>query len=214
MGPITKLPWWIAFPLSGGVTLMSVFAPDAVPDWIRVSLFWCGVGLLIVGVFAATWHHRPKGWLARNVWWRFAHRKPPPFQGEPPLNRFYPPTVTQLPAGEALFASVTLEVSPDGRMKELASQNVSSWHGRCLAVRSLDQAGQKIDLQIPGGWFIAVWFTNRVFDSLPEARVVSGDHDVHIEVCWVTAEGLFITCDRPAIATVLEVSTRSRPDEK
>lgn len=75
---ISKLPWWAAFPLSGGLTLMGIFSPDAVPQWLRITLFWAGVGLALVGLMAATWHFRPRGWLARNLLWRFKLRAPLP----------------------------------------------------------------------------------------------------------------------------------------
>ena len=76
MGLGSRLPWWSAFPLSGGFGLVSIFAPDAFPDWLRIALFWCGVCLLATGMLATGWHYRPKRWLSRNLWWRFA--KVPP----------------------------------------------------------------------------------------------------------------------------------------
>ena len=39
---------------------MSVFAPDAFPEWLRVSLFWLGVALALFGVAATVWHFRRK----------------------------------------------------------------------------------------------------------------------------------------------------------
>lgn len=76
MGFVSKLPWWSAFPLSGGFGLVSMFAPDAFPEWARVALFWMGVILLAIGILAAGWHYRPRNWLSRNVWWRLRLHPP------------------------------------------------------------------------------------------------------------------------------------------
>jgi hypothetical protein len=53
---------------------MGVFAPDAFPEWVRVSLFWIGAIFAVWGALAAIWHYRPKAWLRQNVWWRFRRR--------------------------------------------------------------------------------------------------------------------------------------------
>ena len=55
---------------------MGIFAPDAFPEWLRVVLFWMGAALAAVGVAAAAWHYRPKGWLKRHVWWRLKLNPP------------------------------------------------------------------------------------------------------------------------------------------
>ncbi len=62
--------------MSGGFALMSAFAPDAFPDWVRVALFWLGVAMAAVGVCAALWHYRPRHFLADHVLWRFGKSKP------------------------------------------------------------------------------------------------------------------------------------------
>ena len=52
------LPWWSAFPLSVGLGLLGVFAPDAVPEWLRIILFWTGAFLFVLGVVAALGHFK------------------------------------------------------------------------------------------------------------------------------------------------------------
>lgn len=76
MGVVSRLPWWSAFPLSGGFGLVSIFAPDAFPQWLRVILFWVGVALLALGLAAAIWHFRPRGWVARHLFWRLKRHPP------------------------------------------------------------------------------------------------------------------------------------------
>jgi hypothetical protein len=51
-------PWWIAFPVSGGLTIIGIFATDVVPSWLRVALFWGGIVLSGVGAIAAVLHFR------------------------------------------------------------------------------------------------------------------------------------------------------------
>ncbi len=76
MGVLSRLPWWSAFPLSAGFGLISVFAPDALPQPIRIVLFWLGIALLVVGIGAASWHFRVRVWVARNVLWRLRLHEP------------------------------------------------------------------------------------------------------------------------------------------
>lgn len=101
MGVFARLPWWSAFPLSGGFGLVGIFAPDAVPEWLRIALFWTGVALLAIGVAAAVWHYRPTAWLAQHVWWRFGRLPPTKDHPLPAAAQLAPPLAPRTSKAEA-----------------------------------------------------------------------------------------------------------------
>lgn len=72
-----KIPWWAAFPISGGVTLMTAFAGSTIQPWLQVAGFWLGALLFGWGILATVWHYRPHlppfiahplGGRTREVW--------------------------------------------------------------------------------------------------------------------------------------------------
>ncbi len=71
MQAVSKSPWWIAFPASIGLGLVSIFAPEALPKWVSVYSFWLGAGLIALGTVVSIGLLYANGWFDRHVWWRF-----------------------------------------------------------------------------------------------------------------------------------------------
>lgn len=71
MQAVSKSPWWIAFPASIGLGLVSIFAPEALPKWVSVYSFWLGAGLIALGTVVSICLLYANGWFDRHVWWRF-----------------------------------------------------------------------------------------------------------------------------------------------
>ena len=55
-----KLPWWIGFPASIGLSVMGIVAPTFLPIWAQAALFGAGAVAVIWSVFAGIWHWRRK----------------------------------------------------------------------------------------------------------------------------------------------------------